>query len=179
MDLYARGPSGNRSLFLDGLFFSADLEESVAGSIELPSLPATPLMATPKKRKAVASATPEEKGQPDLDEEAEMATPLPSRKAKLKEKVLKRPAAVSPQKKPAAKKVEKKMEGKKSWVLMYYKRSKVRKSDAWAVRQCGGSQLFQMVCSKDKNAEGICKQAVKKLEDGDSPRKVKEWAKAQ
>ena len=173
MDLYARGPSGNRSLFLDGLFFSADLEESVAGSIELPSLPATPLMATPKKRKAV------EKGQPDLDEEAEMATPLPSRKAKLKEKVLKRPAAVSPQKKPAAKKVEKKMEGKKSWVLMYYKRSKVRKSDAWAVRQCGGSQLFQMVCSKDKNAEGICKQAVKKLEDGDSPRKVKEWAKAQ
>ena len=145
----------------------------MAGSIELPSLPATPLMATPKKRKAV------EKGQPDLDEEADMATPLPSRKAKLKEKVLKRPAAVSPQKKPAAKKVEKKMEGKKSWVLMYYKRSKVRKSDAWAVRQCGGSQLFQMVCSKDKNAEGICKQAVKKLEDGDSPRKVKEWAKAQ
>ena len=50
----------------------------MAGSIELPSLPATPLMATPKKRKAVASATPEEKGQPDLDEEAEMATPLPS-----------------------------------------------------------------------------------------------------
>ncbi|CAL1148950.1 unnamed protein product [Cladocopium goreaui] len=110
--------------WLSGEESEGEDQESVAGSIELPSLPATPLMATPKKRKAVASATPEEKGQPDLDEEAEMATPLPSRKAKLKEKVLKRPAAVSPQKKPAAKKVEKKMEGKKSWVLMYYKRSK-------------------------------------------------------
>ena len=86
----------------------------MAGSIELPSLPATPLMATPKKRKAVASATPEEKGQPDLDEEAEMATPLPSRKAKLKEKVLKRPAAVSPQKKPAAKKVEERWKARRA-----------------------------------------------------------------
>lgn len=122
----------------------------MAGSIELPSLPATPLMATPKKRKAVASATPEEKGQPDLDEEAEMATPLPSRKAKLKEKVLKRPAAVSPQKKPAAKKVEKKMEGKKSWVLMYYKRSKVRKSDAWAGASVGARNCFKWCVQKTR-----------------------------
>ena len=156
------------------------IEASVAVSTDLPSLPATPVMTTPKKRKAAASPTPDKKRQSDLDEEAEIVSPLPARKGKLKDKVLKRPAAAlkkpataSPWKKPAVNK------GNGSWLLMYYKVSKSRAKPSWAVRESGGCQLFQLVAVPGKDVKKICQKAIEKLLDGEVPGQVREWAKAQ
>ena len=127
-----------------------------------------------------SSPTPDKKRDSDLDEEAEMVSPLPARKGKLKDKRLKRPAAAckkpgtaSPWKKPAVNK------GNRSWLLMYYKVSKSRAKPSWAVRESGGCQLFQLVAVPGKDVKKICQKAIDKLLDGEVPGQVREWAKAQ
>ena len=151
----------------------------MAASTDLPSLPATPVMTTPKKRKAGASPTPDNIRDSDLDEEAEMVSPLPARKGTLKDKRLKKPAAckkpgtASPWKKPAVNK------GNRSWLLVYYKVSKSRAKPSWAVRESGGCQLFQLVAVPGKDVKKICQKAIEKLLDGEVPGQVREWAKAQ
>ena len=77
---------------------------------------------------------------PPMEVEAELASPIPCRKGKIKAALgllKKKPASkVSKTKKPAAAKAT----GSK-YTLMWYKAGK----GAWAVRITGGRQLFQVV----------------------------------
>ena len=118
--------------------------------------------------------------QSEMNQEAEASSPIPCRKKTIKA-IMKRGGAaekISSQKKPAASKETastKKPAGKASYVLMYYKSGK----GAWAIRQSGGSQLFQVVVG-EKNKEEVrqrCLQAIEKLERGQPVEDVKEWAR--
>ena len=91
------------------------------------------------------------------------------------------PAAIQQQEVPEApgKKVAKaktKSQGKAQWSMMFYKNG-----PAYALREKGGKQLFQITTlhRSPTKVRGTCSTAKEMLEKGESPEKVKIWAKSQ
>lgn len=115
--------------------------------------------------------TPWSEQEDPVEAEAEVASPIPCRKGKIK-------AALGLQKKPAASKVKKPATAKREkskYSLMWYKAGK----GAWAVRITGGRQLFQVVVGEKKKeiVKNKCLKAIQKLEAGEDEDSVRAWAK--
>ena len=132
----------------------------------LHSLPSTPRTPWSEEEDLCAKAP--------MEVEAELASPIPCRKGKIKAALgllKKKPASrFSKTKKPAAAKAT-----ASKYTLMWYKAGK----GAWAVRITGGRQLFQMVVG-EKNKEAVkkrCLQAIQKLEAGEDEESVRAWVK--
>lgn len=102
----------------------------------------------------------------------ELASPLPARKQKLKQMVLKKPG--TKQGKVSKKPAQSKGPHGKTWCIMYYKAG-----PAYAVRVKIGPQLFPVLCRDGRDAKGICEKAVKQLLAGKAADQVKQWAKEQ
>ena len=101
--------------------------------------------------------------------------------ASLKKKPSKKavsPAASQKQEVPEApgKKAAKVKGAKAQWSVMFYKNG-----PAYAVREKGGKQLFQIstLHRSPTKVRSTCSTAKERLEKGETPKKVKTWAKSQ
>ena len=75
-----------------------------------------------------------------------------------------------------AAKVKAKGKVKTQWCVMFYK-----KGPSYAVRKKGGKQLFQIstLHKSPSKVRDTCSTAMEMLEKGQTPEKVKTWAKSQ
>lgn len=124
-------------------------------------------------------------------EDPVLATPLkktgPGKKRKIEsvpKKTMKAPtkkAMKAPSPKKAMKAMKKAMKQKplaqsSGFIMMFYKHG-----PAYAVRKKKGKQLFQITTlhKSPSKVRQTCQMAMDKLDNGESPSKVKTWAKAQ